>query len=286
VIDVDYNPMYMNLCILGHYKGEDNNQQLISNRYLAQIAAYDPSYYAVKLMEDVDFTWYYPNTPANTPSFAYYSRYLGSINYNNATWAMNVSGGDVNGDAYLVEAFDLTAGDCEPTLNVFSPAYAYTTGTVTGIQNSTLPANTGGTITTSTTYSINTELICEPYSSADLSEIQSQALQNTSNNAAKMRAKQNKSTPVKQINIINRQFIINKFCGFFYRRKRRLNNLFRLANKGYNGAVCACACINIKQRNALNFFYFVSYFFDNLHIAPLTKIRHTFNYLFLHNIKI
>ena len=62
----------------------------------------------------------------------------------------------------------------------------------------------------------------------------------------------------------------------------RLGDGLRFTGKSDHGAVGSLARVNIEQRNALDSSDSVGNVFDNLFVAALAEIGHTFNYSFIH----
>ncbi len=60
----------------------------------------------------------------------------------------------------------------------------------------------------------------------------------------------------------------------------RLGDGLRFTGKSDHGAVGSLARVNIEQRNALDSSDSVGNVFDNLFVAALAEIGHTFNYSF------
>ncbi|MDY0161596.1 MAG: T9SS type A sorting domain-containing protein, partial [Bacteroidales bacterium] len=181
VISVAQN--YMNLYVLGHHNGLDQNNPF-ERRYIAQIDLSNPLDYIVKLMSDEN--WWGSSMPST-----YYSTeqmYLSSLNFNEATYNVYASGATLLGDAYLIEINDLMYDYCDIDRIVTTPSFVCACySPMSEVILETMNANITKRPSTPTTYSIDNSLLCGDIYKAELRneelklKIENKKLENTLN---------------------------------------------------------------------------------------------------------
>lgn len=207
IINVAHN--YINLYVLGHHNGFDQNNNSFERRYIAQIDLSNPQNYIVKLMRDEN--WWGTSMPST-----YYSieqMYLSSLNFNEATYNIYASGATPQGDAYLVEINDLMYETCDIDRLVTTPSFVCDCyDTISALDFIPYNSSRIKCVSTPTTYSINDTLLCgddglPKMKNEELkAKIENKKLENT---AFEQIEKETKITP--NIKIYEKSFLCNNF---------------------------------------------------------------------------
>ena len=198
VIDADYID-YANLYILGNHIEGFNYGSHFLRKYLVQIDLSNPYNYAAQFL---------------------FNRVSNCLNFNNATGMIYVSGANASGFGHLAEVIDLSSAVCDLDIILTTPAFSYNILSFTNYFQNIAPLNIQkAPINVSTAYTINSQLLCVPYSPSaknfDLSEYNEINFQNTGNEIAFTERYPDKKsiTKLKQIEVVEKQFVLKNFEG-------------------------------------------------------------------------
>jgi hypothetical protein len=202
---------YVNLYVLGHHSGLDQNNNPFERRYIAQIDLSNPQNFIVKSMSDEN--WWGSSMPSTY--YATEQMYLSSLNFNEATYNIYASGATNQGDAYLVEINDLMYDFCDIDHPITTPSFVCACyGPISEVGLTSAAGSAVRRPSTLTTYSIDNSLICGDIYMAKLkneelkAKIDNKRLKNTANQQIEIKTK-----TAPNIKVYEKYFICNNFEG-------------------------------------------------------------------------